>query len=225
MTGRFNGDGFVLEQSPAAGSAARARHGVRADTRPAAAAAHRSAAVTLGDLLARPPATRPTSRPRGPCRRAAARARGRRDGRVGDERFASGRPRVGVRRAQARAQGGRRRLCPRRDRPRRARRGRRSAGAGRTPTVPWLQVATPGSRSPRCRPRSSAIRATTSCSSASPAPTARPRPRICWRRSSKRPAFAADESARSATRSPAAKRPRHERRRKRRSCSACCARW
>ncbi len=144
---------------------------------------------------------------------------------AGDERFPRGRARVGVRGA-ARSQGRRRRVCPRRDRARGHRRGRRDRRRRRRRRSRGCRWRTRGSRSRRSRRPSSAIRATTSCSSASPAPTARPRPRTCSRRSSRRPASAAGASARSATTSAdreVAATTDHAG--SARSCSACCARW
>ena len=85
--------------------------------------------MTLGDLLAATAGHAPDLAPRWGAHRVPHVDRAA-DAPVagGDERFARGRARIGVR-GLARPQGGRRGVCPRRDRARRHRRGRRDSGA------------------------------------------------------------------------------------------------
>ena len=177
----------MIEQSPRAGRAARARRRLRAQARAAArrAGRRRPSSDACAICFARSGGIRRT--PAAVTRRG--RRRHRRDGRRRTTR-------------------GRRRRAPsssrcavsaRRRRDVRARRGRRAAPSPSSPKPPrppdvdacrGSRCPTRGSRSRRSPPRSTAIRARSSRSSASPAPTARRRRRTCSRRSSRRPACA-----------------------------------
>ena len=192
MTARMTGDGFVLEQSPAAGNRADPRRRLHVDARPPRARRRRRTAVTLRELL------------EGTSLRGKAAGAGT-ESEVTAIAYDSRQVKPGaVFVAPARRQRRRRAVRAAGDRQRRDRRRRGDGRPGRRRRALDPGAAARARRSPRSPPRSTATRARSWRSSASPARTARrPRP-TCWRRSSRRPASSAAASGRSATASAGA---------------------
>ena len=180
---RMVGDGFVLEQSPDPGAPLDRRRHRRPEawTAPAAGDRGRRRRSDAGRAAAR---RSPIAAWRGRARRSTPRSDALNVS-GGDLRLATGATGIGVRRA-ARPAGRRDGVRARRHRQAARSRSSREAPAPADAHAAWMPVpdarlalAVAGGR------RSTAIRANGCCSSASPAPTARRRRRICSPRSSR----------------------------------------